>query len=220
MTGSHDIVRLMAWLSPVFPTGGFSYSSGLETAVQTGLIKNEKQLINWLTDLLQCGSARNDAILLCEAWRGYRNAHVVQQIGELALSLAGSAERYLEATAQGEAFTQAAKNWPETANQAFPDPCSLSVAVGIAAGCSKLDLRQTLIAYFHSFISNQLQAAIRLSIVGQSAASRILAQLESVVLEISSNVETTSLDDLGSATFMAEIMAMKHEELSGRMFRS
>ena len=43
-----DLARLMAWLSPVFPTGGFAYSSGLETAVAEGLVKDEADLLNWL----------------------------------------------------------------------------------------------------------------------------------------------------------------------------
>ncbi len=220
MTDACGFLRLMAWLSPVFPTGGFSYSSGLETAVQTDLVTNEEELAEWLTSLLQNGSIRNDAIVLAHAWRNCENANASQESTNLALALAGSAERYLELTAQGEAFAQAVRNWPDATQVLIPDPCALPVAVGIAAGVTGLDLQQTLNAYLHSFTTNQMQAAIRLSVIGQTAAARILARLEPVILEVSESAKTGSIGDMGSATFMAEIMAMKHEELLGRMFRS
>ena len=85
---------------------------------------------------------------------------------------------------------------------------------------STINLQSTLNAYLHAFISNQLQAAIRLSIIGQSAAARLLAQLEASILAMVETVENGSLEDLGSAAIMADIMAMKHEELEGRLFRS
>ena len=220
MSDARGFLRLMAWLSPVFPTGGFSYSSGLETAVQTGLVTNEEQLTEWLTSLLRHGSVRNDSILLAEAWRSCRDTRVLHDISELALALSGSAERYLELTAQGEAFANAVRNWPETGPVNFPNPCSLPVAVGIASAYSALDLQQTLNAYLHGFVTNQLQAAIRLSVFGQTAAARILARLEPVILAASDVAAMEGVDDLGSATFMADVMAMKHEELPGRMFRS
>ena len=220
MTDASGFLRLVAWLSPVFPTGGFSYSSGLEAAVQTDRVANEKQLNEWLTSLLQHGSIRNDAIVLTNAWRSCTDANTLQETADLTLALAGSAERVLELTAQGEAFVQAVRSWPDTQNIFVPEPCPLPVAVGVAAGCSSLDLQQTLNAYLHSFVTNQVQAAIRLSVIGQTAAARVLAQLEPVILTASEAAKTGSMSDLGSATLMAEIMAMKHEELPGRIFRS
>ena len=220
MTNMAGFLRLLSWLSPVFPTGGFAYSFGLEAARQTNLVTNEVELGEWLSSLLHHGSLRNDALLLAEAFGDHDNSGALTNTAELALALAGSAERYLESTAQGDAFIDAVQSWPEMNETPFPQPCPLSVAVGVAAGQSRLDLQHTMNAYLHSFITNQVQAAIRLSIIGQSAAARLLAQLEPVILAVADNAENGSLDDLGSATVMADIMAMKHEELSGRMFRS
>lgn len=220
MTDPAGILRLMSWLSPVFPTGGFAYSSGLEAAVQARFVTNEAELDEWLSALLRHGTLRNDALLLAEAFGKCDDSGALNEIAEFATALAGSAERHLESTAQGDAFVQAVKTWPQMNDMAFPEPCPLAVAVGAAAGRSKLDLQQTLNAYLHSFITNQVQAAIRLSVIGQAAAARILSVLEPEIFAAAEASANGSINDLGSATIMADIMTMKHEELSGRLFRS
>ncbi len=220
MFDTAGLVRLLSWLSPVFPTGNFAYSSGLEAAVQSHIVSNEAELGEWLTDVLRYGALRNDALLIANAFANCNDLNAQNATAELALALAGCAERYLESTAQGEAFVQAVRNWPGMAEMSFPQPCPLAVSIGVAAGRSGLDLQHTLNAYLHSFVTNQVQAAIRLSVLGQSGAGRLLAHLEPVILSRSEAAAISSLDDMGSATMMADIMAMKHEELQGRLFRS
>jgi len=96
----------------------------------------------------------------------------------------------------------------------------LPIIIGVAAGVSGLNLSQTILAYLQSIVINQTQAAIRLSVVGQKAAAEILAQLETTITNTAADAQDCTLDDLGTSTIMAEIMAMQHEELQGRMFRS
>lgn len=220
MTDQKGMLRLMAWLSPVFPTGGFAYSSGLETAVDAGLVHDRASLQNWLETKLDHGAIRNDAILLAEAWRGCRDGERLTELSELALAMSGSRERHLELTAQAEAFSATIGNWPDLADLQIPQPSALFVAVGAAAGFAGIDLRQSLIAYLHSVVSTQVQAAIRLSILGQTAAAQILANLEPGLSTLAETSQSSTTNDLGSATIGAEIMAMNHEHLQGRMFRS
>ncbi len=220
MADTTAFLRLMSWMSPVFPTGGFAYSSGLEAAVFTGVVASEEQLAEWLSSLLHNGSPRNDALFLTAATRNHDDPVVLLETAELALALAGSSERHLEMLAQGTAFIDAVRSWPQTAETFFPQLCPLSVAIGISAGQSNLDPSDTLNAYLHGFISNQVQAAIRLSIIGQSAAARILARLEPTICSIADKAMGGTFDDLGTATVVADVMVMKHEELEGRLFRS
>lgn len=220
MTDTATLVRLMAWLSPVFPTGSFAYSTGLEAAVQSGLIKNSSDLKNWLTALLELGTIKNDAIFLAQAWRDCDDEKALNELTNLALAMSGSAERYLETTAQSEAFSQAVRNWSQTTNNVIPSPCCLPIAIGVAAGMSHLPLSDTVSAFLHSIVTNQAQAAIRLSVMGQTKAAKLLADMESAILEVAQFAQNSTLDDLGSATVLAEISTMQHEELSGRMFRS
>jgi len=66
------LLRLMAWLSPAFPVGGFSYSHGLERAVHDGLVADRQSLAAWLETLVEMGSGWNDAVLFAEGWRRAR----------------------------------------------------------------------------------------------------------------------------------------------------
>ena len=107
------LARLMTWLSPAYPVGGFSYSHGLEWIVEAGGVRDAATLGDWIEDVLGLGSGRTDAIFLAEAWRAVAGADtkLLHEVAELAAAFAPSAERHLETMAQGTAFltaTQAA----------------------------------------------------------------------------------------------------------------
>lgn len=205
------LVRLMAWLSPVFPTGGFAYSAGLEQAVADSLVRDEDTLRSWLETLLTCGSFWNEAVLIAAAHR--READVA----ELAAALASSVERYRETLDQGAAFLDAASAW---GSSDLPRETPLPIAFGAVCKSADIPLADTLIATLQTLVSNQLQAAIRLSLIGQTGAARLLAALEPTILEAAAKAETSTKDDLGGSAFMADIMSARHETLEPRLFLS
>ncbi|MFE0018946.1 urease accessory protein UreF [Mesorhizobium sp. NPDC059054] len=217
---SQALLRLLAWLSPVFPVGSYSYSHGLEQAVHDGLVVDTGSLEAWLSDLVERGSAWNDALLLAESWRLSREDCDLTDIAALAEALAGGRERHLESQSQGSAFLDAAQSWPSAALQRLPRPCAYPVAVGAIAGDHDIALTSTLTAFLQAFTLNQMQASIRLSVTGQSGVTALMARLEPVVLDTARRAAHASLDDLGSATFLGEVMAIKHETLHSRLFRS
>lgn len=220
MTDTQKMMKLLAWLSPVFPTGGFAYSGGLEAAVHHGLVKDETSLLGWLEAQIEFGALRNDCLFLVEAWRNARKVLDNQGVAQLADALAGSAERHLEITAQGQAFVDGLKAWEEMAVIDFPQPHILCVCVGHAAGSAQINADLALTAFAQSQISNQLQVAIRLSLLGQSGAARLLARLEPKLAQCVISAKEATLDDLGTASWQADIMAMKHQYMPARMFRS
>ncbi|MEO3997371.1 urease accessory protein UreF [Mesorhizobium sp. CAU 1732] len=214
------LLRLLAWLSPAFPVGSFSYSHGLEQAVDAGTVADRDALRSWIASLLEHGSAWNDAVLFAEAWRTASAGEPIGDIAELAQALAGSAERHLETTAQGSAFTVAAGNWHQAQPFNLPANCPYCVAVAAVSAANGVPLEQALAAYLQAFVSNQLQAAIRLSLIGQADAAALLAGLEADILSVARRAARSSLDDLGSATIAAEIASMNHETQYSRLFRS
>lgn len=214
------LLRLMTWLSPVFPVGGFSYSHGLEQAVHEGRIAGASDLQDWLTQLVERGSGWNDGVLFAASWRCMRDGGDIAEIAGLAEALAGGAERHRETMLQGAAFLTAAASWPHERVAALPADCPYSVAVGAVAGAHDLALAEALGAFLQAFVSNLLQAAIRLSVIGQTDAVAILARLEPVLLDTARHAEASTLDDLGSATILSDIVAMRHETLYSRIFRS
>jgi urease accessory protein len=214
------LLRLMAWLSPAFPVGSFSYSHGLERAVHDGLVRDRESLEDWLRQLLEIGSGWNDAVLFAESWRRVGAEARLGEIAALAEALAGSRERHVEAMLQGAAFRVAARAWQHPIHGSLPAYCPYCVAVGAIAGASDIPLSSALAAFLQSFMTNLAQAGIRLGVIGQEGAVATIAALEPAILETASRAARSTLDDLGSATLLSEVTAMKHETQYSRLFRS
>ena len=214
------LIRLLAWLSPAFPVGSFSYSHGLESAVHDGLLGNRDELEDWLFGLLTAGSLWNDAVLSAHALRAAGKPGELVRLAELAEALAGSAERHLETTSQGRAFLEAAHTWNGAGIDGLPDDCAYAVAFGAAAGSAGIQAHEAIAGLLQAAISNLVQAAIRLSVIGQSDAIRVAAKLENEIAATAHRAAQASLDDLGSATLLSEIAAMRHETMHTRLFRS
>lgn len=217
-TDAGALLKLMTWLSPVFPTGGFAYSHGLEAAVADGKVTNRETLLEWITALLLNGSIRNDCLLLGEAARVADDADALVECALLAEALAGSQERHLETTAQGAALLRAASEWMADLN--LPENCPFPVVIGALAAKNQVDTQSARTAFLQAFVSNQIQAALRLTKLDQQNGTWVQKQAEPNILEIVRKAEHASLRDLGSATIAAEIAAMHHEVMPTRIFRS
>lgn len=216
---STSLLRLMAWLSPVFPIGSFAYSAGLEQASESRMVTNAEQLFDWLSDYLNYGSTWNDAVFFANAWRMAKDGNNLDEISALAEAMAGTKERHQETIAQGAAFLKAANTW-DMDSSILPGQCALPIAVGARCANADIDLTPALLTYLQAFVSNQLQAAIRLSVIGQNDALKILARFEPLLIELTERASQTTLDDLGSFTITADISSMQHETMESRIFQS
>jgi urease accessory protein len=209
-----SLLRLLTWLSPAFPVGAFGYSHGLEQAVRDGAVRNAAQLRTWIAALVEHGSGWTDAVLLKAAWDA-RDPATLAEVAELAEALAVSVERRRETLAQGEAFLIAARPWIAL-SPAMPYP----VAVGAVAGQTGVPLAAILTAWLHAFAANLVSAAVRAVPLGQTDGVAVIAGLEPVILAASARAAASTLDDLGSAAFISDIAAMRHETLQPRLFIS
>jgi urease accessory protein len=211
------LIRLLAWLSPAFPTGGYAYSHGLEWAVDTNDIADGDSLRRWLADVLTHGTGRNDAILLRHAHRSAGDPAALALIAELALATSASRERQAESLDQGRAFAAAASAW---AGGALPENAPYAVAIGALAGAHGIREDDAAAGFLQAFATNLISAAVRLVPLGQSAGLRVLAELEPVILAAWLDTRTATLDDLGGCAFRSDLAAMRHETLYTRLFRS
>lgn len=214
------LLRLVTWMSPAFPVGAFSYSGGLEQAVHDGLVSNAAALAGWLEALIRHGASWNDAVLFAESYRAYDDAVRLQQVRELAEALAGSRERHQETVLQGNAFLTAAAHWPHPVLEMLTGMVAYPVAVGAVAGAHRTGLEPALAAYLHATASNLVSVAIRCGVTGQTQGVGVLAGLEPIMAETAARAAESTLDDLGSATIIADIAALRHETLHSRLFRS
>jgi urease accessory protein len=208
---ANELLRLLTWFSPAFPTGGFAYSGGLEWGVETGEVDDEAALIAWLSDGLRLGALWSDAVLLRLAYRG-------EDVAALGMALCAGAERRLESSAQGDAFVKAAASWPGVAWEDTPIP--YPVAAGRLAAAHGVVEDAVTLAYLHAAVANMISAAVRLIPLGQSAGLRVQAALEAEILSVVAASAAADEEDLGGAAWAAEIAGMRHETQYTRLFRT
>jgi urease accessory protein len=221
--------RLLTWLSPAFPVGAYSYSHGLEQAVEAGFVSDRSTLVVWIEGILRYGAGRMDGMCLLVAHRAIavNDQDHLLEIAGLASAMRGSAELALESTAQGAAFLKAIRSgWPHLAeapalhalarNSAFVYP----VAVGATAALAGIAETAALQSYLTAFGSNLVSAAMRLAPIGQSDGIAALAALEPTIAVLVGRLRSTPFETLGSAALMVDWCSMKHETQETRLFRS
>jgi urease accessory protein len=221
------LYRLMTWLSPSFPVGAFSYSSGIEWAVEAGDIGDAASLRDWLVSMLADGPGFCDGVFLAHAHRAASSpdATGLRDIAELAAAFVPSRERYLETSAQGRAFIDIARAaWNCGGLDQLVSRCDgaivYPVAVGLISAAHAIPLAPTMHAFFHAVVSNWISAGARLVPLGQTECQRLLAGLEPGVVSTGKRALEASLEDLGSATFRADLASLRHETQYTRLFRS
>lgn len=223
-TDAAALTRLLSWLSPAFPVGGFAYSHGLEWAVEAGDVRDPATLSDWIAALLAHGSGRTDAILLAHAHRASGNGAALDALAETARALAPSRERLLETTAQGRAFAAAVAPWPMPGvaalaarhGAALPYP----VAVGAACGAAGIPLAMALPAWLNAFTAWLISAAVRLVPLGQAQGLHVQAALESCIIPTARDAQNATLDEIGTGCFRADLASLRHETQYTRLFRS
>jgi urease accessory protein len=214
------MLRLMTWLSPSFPVGAFSYSHGLEYAVHDEVVASRGDLAEWIEDLISVGSLWNDAVLLVEAWHAAAMGDLprLRRAAEWGEATAVSAERHLETMDQGRSFQGAVRPWTASIGADLSSP--YPVAVGAAAAAMEIDREAACAAFLHACAANLVSAGIRLIPLGQSEGTALMASLENQIIAGARKAARSSLADLGSASFAADMAAMRHEALAVRLFRS
>ena len=208
-----DLLTLVQWLSPAFPVGGFAYSHGLEWAISEGHVTSAETLLSWLSDVLDHGSGRADAVLLARAMDAQADLALV---AATARALAASKERWIETADQGAAFTTAVN---ALTGQQFP-PAALPVAVGRAARALSLPPERVAALYLHAFASNLVSAAVRFVPLGQTDGQRVLAALHPLIERVAREAAATPLDAITASVPGADLAAMLHETQDVRIFRT
>jgi urease accessory protein len=221
------LYRLLAWLSPAYPVGAYTYSHGLETAVEEGAVRRREDLVAYVSAALADGAGRVDGALLAAAHRAMTkgDAHALDAAAELGAAWRGTAETALEAEAQGTAFlsvTLAA--WPEPRLAAFaarhPRRIPHAVAFGAAAAAHGVPLREAAFGFLSAFAANLVSAGVRLVPLGQTDGQVATAALLPVVTAATDAALAADLDRLGTAAAMLDIFSIRHETQYTRLFRS
>jgi urease accessory protein len=224
------LLRLQSWLSPAFPMGSYSYSHGIEWAVEAGHIRDRKSLVDWLEADLCDGSGRNEAIFFSEAWRCTveDDRPRLFEVAELAAAFRGTSEFALESSQQAAACLVTLRQvWPdlvvdwlsEVLRERQVQP-ALAVVLGVRSARQGIPASLALPTFLQSYVANLVTAGVRLIPLGQTDGQFAIAQLEESVMATGAQAEATTIDDIGSAAFMVDLASAAHETQYTRLFRS
>ena len=180
-----DLLRLIQWLSPAFPVGGFAYSHGLEAAMAHGLVQDGAGVRDWVGDVLAHGSGRNDAILLARGLAGGD----LDALSDLARAMAAGRERWQETQDQGAAFAAATSALTGQDLPARPLP----LAVAQAARGLDLPVETVLSVYLQAFAGALVMAAVKFLPLGQTEGQAILQALQPLILQVAAKAASPSI---------------------------
>jgi urease accessory protein len=229
MLTDRGFYQLLAWNSPAYPTGAFSYSHGLEWAVEERSVSGLDQLVDFVEAVLRRGGGWVDAVLFVHAWRA---AHIsetaVDEVAELAAAFRGTSETALESHQQGAAFLQiTCQAWPQPALANFSHrqkqarrPVAHCVIVGLTCAFHGVGLEPALSAYLQAVAANLVSAGVRLIPLGQTQGQLAVARLLPIMEDVVRAALETDLDDLGTAAPGLERCSALHETQYTRLFRS
>lgn len=218
--------RLLAWTSPSYPIGAYTYSHGLETAVDDGRVRDAQSLVDYIDAVIAQGGGWIDAVLFVHAWRAAGDAEAFDDLAELAAAFRASSETALESRQQGKSFlTVTRRAWPHPALDAFADrwgarPIAHAAVLALACAAHGIPLLPALHAYLHGTAANLVSAGVRLVPLGQTDGQIATAMLGLLIEAVAARALVTPIEDLGSAAPLLELASMHHETLYTRLFRS
>lgn len=221
---------LMQLASPALPVGGFSYSEGLEAAVETGRVTNEAEATSWLLDQLRLALGRADLPACVAAMRAWREQDMgaVQAINDWLLQTREASELRLQAEQMGRSLLEWLRNKPQDdssraqlqALAALQPAPSWPVAFALAAAQTGAPLREAMLAHGFGWAENMVGAAVKAVPLGQSAGQRILQALSAALPGVVDAALAMGEDQRQAFTPMLAILSAQHEAQYSRLFRS
>lgn len=221
------LLELMQLASPALPVGGFSYSEGLEAAVEAGLVRDETQAGDWLLDQLHLSLARADLPVLAQALPAWQSGDLprIRALNDWVQQTRESAEARQQTQQMGRSLAEWLKNRREPDPRvaqlaALPPAPTWPVAFALAAAHSGAPLRDVLLSFGFGWAENMVQAAMRSVPLGQSAAQRMLARLIETLPSVAQQAADLSDEQRQAFTPMLAILSAQHETQYSRLFRS
>ena len=218
---------LLRLASPQLPIGGYSYSQGLEMAVDNGRVKDAGDARRWISDQLLLNLARFEAPLLlahCVAAADENWDELLQRCEEHRASRE-TRELHQESRQMGYSLQQLLNGLPEldAAARDFleqrPEP-HLALGWALAARAWRITPQDALAAWLWSWLENQLAVLMKTLPLGQQAAQRLTSELLPLLQEAQHNASRINPEHLGSAAFGLNLACMAHERQYSRLFRS
>lgn len=230
MSQLRQLISLLHLASPALPIGGFSYSQGLEAAIDNGLVRNADDAQRWIGDNLSHVQAHAEAplwLLLHRCWTA-QDWQGVQDWNGWFHATRETAELRLETEQMGWSLARliGQMSWGDVALRAQLEglsPACLPTAFAAACVALGIDERDGLAAYCFNWVENQVAAALKAVPLGQVAGQHILrAMHEPVLATVEEAVRRAQAQPPELSTFspMLGLLSARHETQYSRLFRS
>ena len=236
MTTPATLLRLMWLASPALPVGGFSYSEGLEAALDAGRVQGEAAVGDWLLDQLHLSLARADLPACAQAfqaWQAPPDAARLQALNDWVLATRESAEFRLQTEQMGRSLVEWLRNGEHAADPRIACCAGLAPApswpVAFALACALVcdasqdpvnNAKQAVLALAFGWAENMAQAAMKSVPLGQAAAQRILTRLAHAIPGAVQHALALPEDARQAFTPGLAILSARHESQYSRLFRS
>ncbi|MBD1823885.1 urease accessory protein UreF [Cyanobacteria bacterium FACHB-DQ100] len=214
------LLRLLQLASPALPVGAYSYSEGLETLVDRGIIKTVDDLEHWIGQELQYGAARLEAAMLARSHRATiaQNFDQVLYWNQWFTAARETEELRSQSLQMGGSLLRLFRSLHSEPIPNFEDGCNFAIAFGLVAALWEIDESAALVAYLHSWAANLVSAGVKLIPLGQTAGQKLLLKLgEEIGRSTITHLEDSELESCGWGIAIA---SMTHETLYSRLFRS
>ena len=220
---AHSLLQLIWLASPALPVGGFSYSEGVEAAVEWAGVDSEPKAAEWLADQLHLGFARGDLALVAQAIAAWRASDVqrLRALNSWVMTTRESAEFLLQTEQMGRSFVEWLKLHHADTAEAFADlPASYPVAFAFAASRTGATVHDGCLAFAFGWAENMVAAAVKSVPLGQSAGQRILARLAREIPDAVTHAMHLGDDERQAFAPLLAVLSARHETQYSRLFRS
>ena len=224
-----SFLQLMWLASPALPVGGFSYSEGLENAIENAGLASEAAVGDWLLDQLHITQARGDMALIAKAVGAWRRGDMehVKVLNDWVLHTRETSELRLQTEQMGRSMADWLRNQYQSYEALMPAvrhlaalPPTYPVAFALAASSTQASVREVLLAYAFGWAENMVQAALKSMQLGQSAGQRILARLAAAIPPAADHAASLMDSERQAFSPMLAILSAQHEVQYSRLFRS
>jgi urease accessory protein len=219
ITTDATLLQLIWLASPALPVGGFSYSEGLESAVEAGRVHDETSAAEWIVQQLHASLARADLAVVAEVARDPGRAEALD-------AWVRSTRETSELRQQVEQMGRSMGEWGRSLRRGSPSGSpptyeyTYPVAFALAASESGASARQITLTFAFAWAENMMQSAIKAVPLGQSAGQRILQRLAREIPAAVDHALTLTDADRQAFTPMLAILSAQHETQYSRLFRS
>jgi urease accessory protein len=222
MIDKRELLCLLQLASSTLPVGAYSYSEGLETLVERKMVRDGETLATWLERSLDHGSIRVETAVLRRIYRCFGPENFTEIIAwdRWLSATRETAELRQQSHQMGRSLLKLLHELQPTLPDIFPDACNYATAFAIGSAQWHISEETAMLGYLQSWVSNLINAGVRLIPLGQTLGQSLLWKLQPCLLRVTDEILQLSDEELDSWSWGLSLASMNHETQYSRLFRS